>query len=302
MIGIRNRHFKYALTFLVLLNVFIYYPFIHREIKVKNDLFEITFLDVGQGDSILIKTPGGRYGLIDAGKGDVVIDRLSETLPYYINTLDFVVMTHPDADHIEGFTKVLEKYNVETAFIHKVDKDSPIYAEVIGLLNDKNIPNYQITDDNDFTLDGVKFDTVWPMDTESLTAFEDPNDTSISFLITYKDFQMYTAGDLSFEFEEEILNNISTYISFEATSLDVLKASHHGSNTSTSLNLTKAMTPTISIISAGKNNSYGHPNEEVLSNLEQVDSIVYSTIEDNNIRISTDGETMIVNQKDKYEV
>ena len=272
-----NKVFLFTLTLLIAINISIWREFLSYESKL--NYFEFTMLDVGQGDSFLIKTPNNYYGLIDTGRGSKVIEELEKQLPYNYDTLEFVILTHPDADHIEGFLKLVDFFNVKKLFINSSVNDNDIIKEFSTKIN---FQTYSLFDLNDFTLDLVNFDVLWPKMSEYLQV-KDKNDSSVAIAIRYKDLDIYTAGDLPVNYEVQSVENL------KFNDFDILKVGHHGSKTSTGIEFLNILKPEISLISVGKNNSYGHPSEEIIGNLGIVKSSIFRTDMDGSISIRSDG-------------
>lgn len=246
-----------------------------------NNNLEIYILNIGQGDAILIKTPLNNYILIDGGKDKSVLGELSELFPYWAKSIDVVIATHPDLDHIGGIYEVSKNYDIDHFFINRVIKESNAFDNL--KLQAGNTLNYQVNYQNDFEIDGVIFDIIWPKDLNTLSSLENINDTSISMKISYKNFTFLTMGDLNDEFEIKALENC------KCKDIDILKVSHHGSKTSTPEELLEITQPKISVISAGLNNSYGHPHKDILERIRKFNSAIYRTDLDGRIKIMTDG-------------
>lgn len=252
----------------------------------------IRILDVGQGDAILISTPDGKRGLIDSGKGDAVLSELAEVLDGQY--LDFILATHPDADHIEGFLSVLQHYRVKQVLWADNGKDSEVWFSLLEQVKSLGIASYVLTDVNDFRFGCcLQLDVVWPNQLSDKSQIEDMNDMSLALLLSYGKFTMFTAGDLGHEYEELAVENLSQ--------VDVLKLGHHGSKTSTSSKVLQLLQPRIGIVSAGSNNSYGHPHPEVLENLAKVYVDLYRTDTDGRIKISTDGQEAFICKQNQLE-
>ncbi len=275
-----RKIFILIVAFLLIFNISLFLEKDHSS----NDL-EVTVLNIGQGDSILIKTPDNNYGLIDAGRGNKVMEELSNTLPFYVNTFDFIILTHPDADHVEGFLSIFEKYQIKNVFIEKVPKETEIYNSIINKLKKlNNTKVYSVTQNNDFKIGEVIFNIVWP-DTLELDKYKDDvNQTSIGVVIEYKDFELYSAGDLG------KVNEVKSLYDLKDKSIDVLKVGHHGSKSSTSSEFLDLTHIKIAAISVGNNNPYHHPNSETMKLLEDANLNIYRTDEDGRIKIQTDGE------------
>jgi competence protein ComEC len=255
--------------------------------------FEFTALNIGQGDALLIKTPNNYYGLIDAGKGNSILEELSKTLPFAKRQLDFIIATHHDADHVEGLIEVLQRYDIKALFINKSTESKPLTKELLRIIKDQNIQTYSLNSTNDFEIDNVKFDVVWPISQRENSEKLVENDNSISMIISYKDLDIYSAGDLSTEYEIE---SVQTY---EEIDIDILKASHHGSKTSSGIDFLTTIKPEFTIISVGMNNSYGHPNQEILENMLNINSKVFRTDINGRVKVKYEDGIEIVTDYSK---
>jgi competence protein ComEC len=276
------------ITVLVILIIANGISLVEKVLPHTNTNLEITFLDVGQGDSILIKTPENVYGLIDAGRNANVMTQLGKYLPQNQKNFEFVIMTHPDADHIEGFLPIFERYTIENLFLTRTAKHSALFKSLKEVIVDKNIKNYTLHSNNDFQIGDINFNIVWPAKSIDTFAISNTNESSISVLLKYRGYTMYSGGDLGIENEQKSLQNLD----FEEMPVDILKAGHHGSKNSSSMEFLTKLKPKVTIFSAGKDNSYGHPHNEVLSRVEHISSKILRTDQNLSIKISTDGYTM----------
>lgn len=280
-----NKIFYTILAMLAILNFFV----LEQKLTFKDSAnLEITILDVGQGDSILIKTPNNSYGLIDTGKGTKIMEELGNSLPFFTKTFEFLILTHPDADHIEGFLYLFDRFEFKNIFFNKINKDSDLYFKVIEKLRFSDSKVYSLTDLNDFKLNSIDFDILWPTSL-NLTEFEyDPNESSISLKINYKNFSFYSAGDLGDD------NELLTLINLKDKQSDILKVSHHGSQTSTSLDFLDELKPKVSVISLGKDNPYNHPHSTTIQELESVVTNIFRTDINGRVKIETDGDQIYI--------
>lgn len=246
------------------------------------DDMRVHFIDVGQGDSILIESPNDAYMLIDGGdkgSGDEVVAYLDAQ---GIDTLDYVVATHPDADHIGGLIDVLKEKEIE----HWIDSGkahtSQTYLEMLSLIDEKDIdfivPQIDDTIDFDDALDVV----VLQADEDA----SDNNEASVVLKVTYNDRSFLFAADAGVKKEKDMLA--------QDIDADVLKAGHHGSNTSSSEAFIKAVSPEVTILSYGEGNKYGHPHAEVTNLLEKYNSLIYATAQSGTIVVETDGVNLSV--------
>ena len=245
---------------------------------------QVTFFDVGQGDSILIETPSGKLMLVDGGVSAIVLDRLSKRLSYFHRTIDVVVATHPDADHVTGLIPVLEKYNVGIIVVSPVDGDTKIFEKLHESIRNEHADTHvgQTGDVIDFH-DGVVAHILYPGKNYHEKK-NDTNDASVSMLVEYGDERFLLTGDLPTQEESKLLGQI------ENSHIMIYKAGHHGSKYSSGEQLLSYIKPEYTIISAGKNNKYGHPNPETIERLTKYSKEIISTIDKGSITFETDGK------------
>lgn len=250
----------------------------------------VHFIDVGQGDSILIESPNGKTMLIDGGvkgAGQQVVSYLKEL---GVNKLDQVVATHPDADHIGGLIPVLQTIPIEQFYDSGKVHTSQTFEEMLMAIDQKNIPYYVPK-----TGDLIEFDK--DVTVKVLNANEhatDNNDASIVLKVVYGNVSFLLTGDAGIALEKEMMQNDVT-----AT---ILKAGHHGSNTSSSEEFIRAVKPEVTILSYGEDNKYGHPHAEVVDRLQAMGSNIYATAESGTIIVATDGVNYTVNGKEASKV
>jgi competence protein ComEC len=285
----KNKFLNYILIILICLNLVITFEFF----QFRTGKLEIYILDIGQGDSILIKTPENRWGLIDGGPDSAVLIEVDEVISPFTDTLEFMIFTHGDDDHIDGLNDLMRRYSVNYAFIHKVNKSTETYQESKNLILEKEIKNFGLFDANDFEVDGVEFNILWPEDGSVPYSAENVNNTSISVEIIYKDFEFIGMGDLEEKEELEAIKNV------KSVSVDFLKVSHHGSNTSTSDELLSLMKPKVALISAAEDNKFGHPTKRVLELLEKFNIVIFRTDTNGRIKVSTNGSSAEIKAENK---
>lgn len=245
----------------------------------------VTFFDVGQGDAIFIQTPSGRQVLVDGGNFPSVLnDQLSRQLPFWDREIDLLVATHPDADHVTGLTGVFSRYRVGRLLTNGQGfNESPIYDAVLAAAETRGTSIQRAQAGQVIEIgDGVRLEALHPG--EILT--DDRNENSVVLRLVYGDFSLLLTGDADEASERVMLRNGRSLHAL------VLKAGHHGSNTSTSTPFLEAVRPQIVIVSAGKDNRFGHPNQEVLDRATAVGAIVLRTDELGTIEVITDGQQM----------
>jgi len=261
-----------------------------NETKAAGEL-EVDFLDIGQGDSILIKTPMGQNVLIDGGPDNTVIERLGEVLPWWDRTIDLMILTHPHDDHVFGLIDVIKRYNVEKIIYTGVVHSAPAYIAWLELIRDYKIPLVIIDRPQIIELgDSCKLDIIYPL--ESLLGKETANlnNSSLVIKLIYKNTSFLLTGDA----EVEIENLLAERQDFASLRADVLKAGHHGSDTSSSQEFLSAVSPEIVVIQVGKENSFGHPSRRVIKRLERIGAKIYRNDLDGTIKIISDGEKIEV--------
>ena len=234
-----------------LLNMFF---FIIIFIKYLNPYSSITFIDVGQGDSTLIRLP--------YNKGIMLIDCYN-SFNYLksegINKIDYLVFTHSDNDHIGDYKKILNYFDVDKIIIPYYDEK---FDELLISYNNITKVDYKY----EINLNNFYFDILGP-----IYPYEDANSNSVVIKLKIYDYTFLFTGDMTKEEEEDLVYEYNSYLDS-----DVLKVGHHGSSTSSSELFLKYVTPKYSVISAGLNNKYGHPNKEIVERLNNY-SIIYIT-------------------------
>jgi competence protein ComEC len=239
----------------------------------------VTFLDVGQGDAILIQTPSGKQILIDGGPSETqVLAQLGRQMPFWDRTLDVVVLTHPDSDHINGLVPVLERYQVDVVIHRQIEMDSETYDYWLELVADEGASVYEGQAGLSLTLDeGLEMLILHP----GVEVWESANDNSVVTRLVYGQVSFLLTGDIEAEVEEALVGAGAIR---EST---LLKAAHHGSCSSTTQAFLDAVDPELVVISVGADNTFGHPCDEVLDRLEGLP--VYRTDEHGIVEVVSDG-------------
>lgn len=245
---------------------------------------EVHFIDVGQGDATLIKCDG-HYMLIDAGnndKGTLVQNYLQKQ---GVETLDYVIGTHPDADHIGGMDVVLYKFDCKTVIMPDVANNTRTYDDVVQTMKNKGYKTTYPVVGETYTIGGATFTIIAP----NKEYGNDMNSWSVGVLLQNGNHRFLFTGDAEEGAEQDILQNGIDI------SADVYKVAHHGSNTATSQAFLDAVHPAYAVISAGEGNSYGHPHAEVLNRLRAAGVSVFRTDEQGTIVATSDGTTLTWN-------
>lgn len=256
----------------------------------KKSLLSIHMIDVGQGDSILVQTPTNKNILIDVGDEDSENIIISYLRQKRIKTIDIIIATHPDSDHIGSLDNIIKKFNVNSIYMPEQSTDSEAYQNLINSCTDKNLSIQHLYKNDVLNIDNnINIYVLSPSYIQ-----EESNLNSIVFKLTFNDNSFLFMGDAEEENEKEILH------SFKLNNINFIKIGHHGSNSSSSLEFIKKISPDIAAISCGYKNQYGHPHREVINNLKQNHVSIYRTDRIGDIVFYSDGE--IIFTKYNYEI
>lgn len=244
---------------------------------------EVHFIDVGQGDATLIKADN-HYMLIDAGdntKGSAIWSYLYKQ---GVSKLDYLILTHTDADHIGGADVIISKLDIETVFLGDFKKNNNTYQDLMAALEYKRL-TYSTPDvGSEYRLGNAIFTIIAPN-----TSYDDPNNSSIALILKNGNNTFFFSGDCEEEAEKDILTN---GIDIDC---DVYKVGHHGSKTASSMELLEDMTPTYAVVSCAEDNAYGHPHAEVLNKLRSINVKLFRTDEQGSIIAYSDGKNITWN-------
>ena len=252
----------------------------------------VTFADVGQGDSALIITPRGNSILVDGGPGPLEAARLvGDRLPFWDRTVAMVVLTQPHADHARGLTELLRRYRVERVMEREIDYESRTYAAWKRALGEEGAVVTQARSGQVIvTDDGVLIQVLWPPEQLQRGTASDVDNASIVLRLVYGDVSFLLTGDMFAEAEASLVRRGAPLDS------DVLKVAHHGSRTSSSARLLESVSPSVAVISVGKDNRYGHPHPETVAALlaHVAEDQIFLTSERGNVEFVTDGTRLEV--------
>ncbi len=249
---------------------------LYRTVRFNNS---ITFLNVGEGDSILLVTQNGKSVLVDGGPSEEVLAGLGQVLPPLSNNIDVVIATHLHADHITGLLSVLLRYRVGLLLLPARQYDSPVAQGLTALANKRNIATRFIHRGDSIKVDDVNILTVWPDMTRDLS--ENINASALMFLVQSGVFRALLTSDV--ELGCNTATVLKEYVK-EIGEVDVLKVPHQGSASSLCEDALMDLSPTIAVIPVGKN-SYGHPAPNTLELLEALGVYIVRTDLDGNTTI-----------------
>lgn len=253
----------------------------------QNDFLEIVFFDVGQGDGIFVETIDGKQILVDGGPDAKILEKLGKKMAFYDRYIDIVVLTHPEADHLNGLIEVIKRYNIGAIITTGVVRDTNQYKEFVRIIEQKNIPIYIAKSGGEIDFgNNIKIDILYPFENMAGLSVSNTNNSSIVGKLIYDNFEVLLTGDIEKSVERKL---VSFGIDLQA---DVLKIAHHGSKTSTAEEFLIAVNPIIAVIQAGKDNKYGHPHQEVLERMANVLTLISGMVGD--IKILSDGEEFLI--------
>ena len=251
----------------------------------RGGILTVAFLDIGQGDAIFIDAPSGNQMLIDGGPGKSVLRELSKVMPFYDRSIDVVIATHADQDHVGGLPNVLKNYKVNIFMEPGLSGPSSSYEELEKMVgnNKSNIKKIlarrgMVVDLGDGAILQILFPVIDSPGTNT-------NMSSIVAKLVYGENEFMLTGDSPIAIEDYL-------VSLGGLQSDVLKAGHHGSKTSSSDEFVRAVAPQYTVISAGKNNRYTHPHQEVLDILNNFGIKILRTDELGIIVFKSDGTNL----------
>ena len=273
----------YFLLLLILANLMIFYAVI---LENRNGILQVSFLNIGQGDAALIESPTGNTFLIDGGPDKSILNALGRVLPFYNKKIDAFLATHPDSDHIGGLPEVLKNYSVGEFVYNGATSSTGVFKELENEISDKNIKTDIVRAGEIFDLGGGTYlKILYPNKNPQGT---DTNEYSIVAELYYGDSTFMFTGDAP----TDVLDYLAKTDGKELKS-DVLKVAHHGSRNSLSPAFLSAVLPTYSVISAGLNNRYGHPHQEILDFLNSIKSKILITFNLGDIVFVSDGQNLV---------
>ena len=268
---------------LVSVSIFLWFVQSFAEISTQpENLLSVTFLDVGQGDAIFIETPDGVKLLIDGGPDATVLRELNNVMPWFDRSIDMVLGTHSDKDHIAGLVDVLGRYQVDTILTTENTGESSTASSYYEALLAEKADVVMARTGQVFALGASTTLAVFSPAQDS-TLLES-NVASIVVQLRYGDIEFMFPGDAPQAIEEYLVATYGNQLESE-----VLKLGHHGSKTSSAESWLEIVKPKYAIVSAGKDNRYGHPNSDVVSRVEALGISIESTIEQGSITFKTDG-------------
>ncbi len=228
---------------------------------------EVAFLDVGQGDSILITTPNRKRILIDGGPDATVLSRLGLFMRFQEHTFDLIVATHNHADHIGGINAVLPRYDVGKIWISGAIHTTNEYLKLLEVIQKKRIVTEVISAEKKEINDGVSLEVLHPIEASEGARPSDQHDATIVLRACYQIRCFLLTGDIDERHEQAIIENLGGDATTKLKA-DVLKIPHHGSKSGLALNLLELVSPQYAVVQVGRENRFGHPAPSILQKLE----------------------------------
>jgi competence protein ComEC len=260
-------------------------------LQLPDGRLHVAFLDIGQGDAILITTPDGQQVLVDGGPSPTALtSALGQQMPFWDRSIDLLVMTHPDSDHITGLVEVLERYHVEGWLDNGRPDDDAIYFECQEILSETAMPHHTVRAGDKSDLgQGLVLEVLHPP-LELMTSGEaDANNNSVVLRLQWGQATFLLTGDIQAEAERLLAQ------SGQPLTADVLKVAHHGSDGSSTAEFLAAVSPRFAVVSVGADNQFGHPQKAALDRLTQLgDVTILRTDEEGTIEFITDGQQLWV--------
>lgn len=260
-----------------------------------NDRLTITFMDVGQGDCICVETASGHTMLIDGGSSsvsDVGSKRIIPMLNFYgIGRLDYVLLSHCDADHINGIAELIKNSRVKNIVLPDLPEFNSGFEEITRLSDEYGVHVMYINSGQKITVSEIALTCLNPSETDNI---EDENSSSMVLRLEYDDFSVMFTGDLDMAGEARVIQAADSYgIDLECS---ILKVGHHGSKYSSGEEFLRKVSPEFAVISCSGTNNYGHPSEEALERLEKIDSEIFITKDSGAVIVETDGRDYNVSE------
>ncbi|MDD5470212.1 MAG: ComEC/Rec2 family competence protein [Candidatus Peribacteraceae bacterium] len=257
----------------------------HEYSLLPDGQLHVHLLDVGQGDALLLTTPSGKQIVIDGGPDLSLLEHLGARMPFFDRTIELLVLTHPDADHISALPEILKRYRVERMLLSGIQYDSSRYAALLAGLERSRIPILLPEPRSAIAMgDGVVLEVLWPIATDAFARAAGSNETSIVLLARYGEQSILCTGDIETAQEADLLASGTDVRS------TVLKAPHHGSRTSSSTGFLLAVQPEVALISAGRENQFGHPHFDILERYGHLAIPVRSTAHEGTISLKFTGK------------
>src|SRR5260221_5697054 len=262
---------------------------IYQYLSFHDGKLHVIFCNVGQGDGIVIRTPGGSILVNDSGPDNSIVTCLNHHLPFWERGIAITLLTHPHADHLNGFLPLFGRFSVENFITERLTNKTAGYSELYKLLNKQHVPIHYALSGTPFSIGQVHVRIIGP--TQQFLDATSPNGiigeskelASLQTLITYGNFSVILDGDSQVDELTDAIRNNAIH------SVTVLQIPHHGSRTGTSWDVLSTLKPQLAVISVGLHNRYGHPHRETMQLLQQSRTKLLRTDQNGDVEIISDG-------------
>lgn len=280
------------LVFIVIIVIFFLGLSLTQLVSHFDGKLHLTICDVGQGDAVFIRTPRGQNILFDGGPDNKVLECLEKEIPFWEKKIDLMILSHPHADHLNGFIDVLKIYRVKQFITIDVANKTDGYDALRHAVEEERI-KWQVVDAGDVvrTSDGVTFTVLGPtreyiektaVDGKYITSSEF---ASLEMLVSFRDFDVLLTGDSQHIQLQQAVSSLAL------PQVEVLQVPHHGSKTGLTEELVAAIHPDMATISVGEKNTYGHPSPLIIDLLQKVGSTILRTDKEGDLRLKSDGKS-----------
>ncbi len=243
-----------------------------------NKNLRVSFYDIGQGDAVFIETPENYQILIDGGPSPNILRKLGRDMIFWDKTIDLIIATHPDSDHISGLIDVLKRYKVKNVLISPIiSKDTDVFKVFYQAIWNEGARLYLAEAGQSFS--DINFKVLYPFKFTEYKPLGDFNDMSIVNLLEYKGQKILFTGDATKAVEDILLEK------YPEIDIDILRVGHHGSKTSSSFNFLKSISPDLAIIQVGKDNYYKHPHISVIERFQNFGIPIWRTDLDGDLKL-----------------
>ena len=264
-------------------------------VQAPDQLLHVYALDIGQGDAMYMRLPSGHDVVIDGGPNERVLSELGEVMPLTDREIDLVIASHNHADHIGGLDDVLRVYRVKEIWVSGATHNTNTFEkwrEAVEAERKAGATVIPIEIGIEKQFGDVKLKVYYPPESLHGLTPKEQHDAMIVTKLSYGEFDALLTGDAEARHEQDLVARYSSELDIE-----VLKVGHHGSTSSTTESFLKATTPKLAVISAGKNNQFGHPAPSTLERLNEWQAQIYRTDEDGRVEAVSDGKTFWVNSE-----
>lgn len=248
------------------------------------------FLDVGQGDSVYVRKMNNFDLLIDGGPDNKVISELGAVMSFWDRKIDYIILTHPHADHVTGLIEVIKRYEIGQILGTDATHTTNEYLEFLRIIKEKNIPYRLVRAGDRFDLtNDIAIDIFWPEYSFYDREVNNLNNTSVVAKLTYNSFSTLFTGDIEEEVQKQLSNNIRNDQRNNPLQSAILKVAHHGSANGSYEAFIKLVKPEAVVIQSGKGNQFGHPAKSTLEKYHELNGQIFRTDTNGRVEIITNG-------------